>query len=372
MRRSITLAGLCLAVFLIMVGMGMAVVALPGKYLAVAGSSRNAGWLAAAFALAYALAQTPAGRLADRRGCRGVLVAGCLLMAAAAALYALAASPLQLFVGRFIQGAGEAPVWAAAAALLGRLYPEARGRALGLYNACFHLGLVAGPLAGASLGPDRGPLPFLLFSGLCVAAALLVRLTAAEPAPVPAPLPRPEACRDRADACEHVILNGAALYGAAYGLASTTLPVLLADQAGFGPADLGRFFFCTYLGLGAAQFAAGALSDRWGRPWFMAAGLLLAGAGLAGLALYPERAALPAAGALGLGLGSFAAASLALQQERTHEGRGAAACGRYYLAWGAGCFLGPLWVDLAGPVTGCLALAAACALAASLTLRRCV
>lgn len=372
MRRAITLAGLCLAVFLIMLGMGMAVVALPGKYLAVAGSSRNSGWLAAAFALAYALAQTPAGRLADRRGCRGVLAGGCLLMAAAAALYALAASPLQLFVGRFIQGAGEAPVWAAAAALLGRLYPEARGRALGLYNACFHLGLVAGPLAGAGLGPDRGPLPFLLFSGLCVAAALLVRLTAGEPAPAPAPLPRSGTCQGRADACESAILNGAALYGAAYGLASTTLPVLLADQAGFGPADLGRFFFCTFLGVGVAQFAAGALSDRWGRPWFMAAGLFLTGTGLAGLALYPERAALASAAALGLGLGGFAAASLALLHERAPQDRKAAACGRYYLVWGAGCFLGPLLVDQAGSLAGCLILAAACPVAAGLTLRRCL
>lgn len=371
MRRAISLAGLCLAVFLIMLGMGMAVVALPGKYLAVSGQPERSGWLAAAFALAYALAQAPAGRLADRRGCRGVLAGGCLLMAAAAVLYALAASPAQLCLGRFIQGAGEAPVWAAAAALLGRLYPEARGRALGLYNACFHLGLVAGPLVGAGLGPAGGPLPFLLFSGLCVAAALLVRLTAAEPAPCPAAGERPGERRARADACVRTALFGAGLYGAAYGLASTTLPVLLADRAGFGPADLGRFFFCTYLGLGAAQLAAGVLSDRWGRPWFMAAGLALAGIGLAGLALWPGRATLAAAGALGLGLGGFAAASLALLHERAPQGRGAAACGRYYLAWGAGCFLGPLLVDQAGSLAGCLALAAACLAAAGLTLRRC-
>jgi MFS family permease len=127
MGRYMPLVGLCLAVFLVMTGMGMAVSVLPDRYLEVSGAPRSAGWLASIFAVAYMLFQLPAGRLADRHGFRPTLAAGCLLIAASAALYALAASPAAIYLGRFIQGAGEAPVWAAAPALLGRLHPRRPG-----------------------------------------------------------------------------------------------------------------------------------------------------------------------------------------------------------------------------------------------------
>lgn len=373
MRRFIPLAGLCLAVFLIMTGMGMAVAALPQRFLQGDGTLGASGWLAAAFALAYMACQQPAGRLADRLGCRPVLTGGCLLMALAAAIYSQARDVTALLAGRFIQGAGEAPIWAAAPALLARLYPAAAGRALGLYNAAFHLGLMLGPVLAARGLAGTGDGPFLAFCGLSLAAAGLVRLALpqaeAPGAATAAVLEQRPAARPGAAAGLWPDLLGVPVFGAAYGLLVSCLPVHLALEWSGAQERMGRFFLCAYAGIAAAQLCAGALSDRCGRRGFMAGGMLLLAAGLAGFLPWPgAMPALPAATAVGLGAGTFAAASLALLHERCPDARRAEASGRYFLAWGSGYFAGPLLAGSLGLAAGAGALALAALVAAAAAL----
>ncbi|WP_461211575.1 MFS transporter [Desulfocurvus sp. DL9XJH121] len=370
MHSRFTLAGLCLAVFLVMAGMGVAAVALPERYLGVSGSVGASGWLASAFAAAYLLGQYPAGRWADGCGYRPVLVLGCLLIAAAALVFGAAPTTTAIYAGRFVQGLGEAPVWALAPALLGRLYPSMRGRVMGLYNAAFHLGLMLGPLLGARVAARAGLDPFGVFAGLSLAAALLVFL-AVRDAGHDAALPR----HGRSAAVSSValvrslgdVLCAASLYGAVYGLLVSCLPVHLAAEEGFGQERLGAFLFAAYAGIGAAQLGGGVLSDRFGRGWFMAAGLAAAGLGLHGAVA----SAWPLAGAasMGLGLGLFAVSSMALVNELAPQGGQGRASGLYFMAWGGGYFAGPLAVGAVGLPLGARALAA-CVLLLSLVLAR--
>ena len=362
MRRYVPMAGLCVAVFLAMTGMGMVVAALPEKYLLTGGDMRSAGWLSAIFALSYMACQYPVGRLADKLGARYVLATGFLLMAASAAVYALSRETWGLYAGRLLQGAGEAPVWAIAPALLGRLYPAIRGRALGFYNAAFHVGLMTGPLAGIWYVANLGGDPFAAFGWLClVATGLSLAVAGRSPR-------RDEASAQEAGASVPLaelwpIFASLPLGGAAYGLLTSTIPVNLSAEAGYSPDALGVFFFWVYAGIALSQGTAGRLSDRFGRMPFLVFGLVAMGLGLwvsleaaAGYGNAPFTL-------LGLGLGTFAVASLALVNDATPEACRGRTCGLYYLAWGCGYFAGPLASTVWGlrPVVGVLTACACCA-----------
>ncbi len=364
MRRYVPMAGLCLAVFLAMTGMGMVVAALPEKYLASGGDLRSAGWLSASFALAYMLCQYPAGRLADRLGARRVLAAGFALMAASAFAYVLARGNFGIYAGRFLQGAGEAPVWAIAPALLGRLYPTMRGRALGCYNAAFHLGLMAGPLAGVWYAARLGGDPFAAFGWLCLGAmGLTLAMAGAGSQNAASPTEQGVAGRPSLGGLWPV-LGTLPVAGAAYGLLTSSFPVHLAGEAGYGPKALGMFFFWVYAGIAVSQAVAGRLSDRFGRGPFIGSGLAAMGAGLWGSLNASLSLALAAFGLLGLGLGTFAVASLARVNDASPAGVRGRACGIYYLAWGTGYFAGPLCANAwglgatVGFLTACAALGA--------------
>ncbi|PKN06954.1 MAG: hypothetical protein CVU73_14000 [Deltaproteobacteria bacterium HGW-Deltaproteobacteria-8] len=363
MKRFIPLAGLCLAVFLIMTGMGMAVVALPSKFLASSGTLRSSGWLASCFALSYMLCQYPAGRLADRFGYREVLACGCLLMAIAAALMGFAETTGALYLGRFLQGAGEAPVWASAPALLARLYPGMKGRVMGMYNASFHLGLMLGPVMVAGHLVDDLRTPFLAFSGLCLVAMILVLLSLrntsfrpVEKQPRTRLLVRPGSMP---------VFCSVPVFGAIYGLLVSCFPVYLTTDAGFSPERLGLYYVSAYAGIAASQLASGALSDRYGRVRFMVGGLALLGCALIFSVLPPFTHVTLAVAAIGLGAGSFATASMAFLSETCDDDRKATVSGYYYLAWGSGYFAGPLLVDHFGVAAGSRALAL-CSLAMAL------
>lgn len=372
MREHVALYGLCLAVCWVMAGMGLAGAALPAKFLGSGGTAEQAGWLSVVYALACLACQYPAGRLADRIGGRIVLAVGFGLMALSALACREAASPLGLYGGRFLQGAGEAPVWSLAPALLGRRYPARRGWAMGLYNAAFHIGLMAGPALGAILAALDGFDPFLVFCWASMGAGSLAVISLSPrfaPTPVAASTPAADAwgqgkrCRVRQPcgaAALRLVGLAVPVYGAAYGLLTSSFPVAVA-ASGQGQAATATMLFCAYAGVAVWQAAAGSLSDRLGRKPFFVAGLValavgLAATGQAGGAPGPVAALL-----LGSGLGLFGSASLALWCEargRTGPGR---AAGLYFTAWGAGYCLGPLAANAAGPADTAIGLAVAAA-----------
>lgn len=356
MQRVLPLVGLCLAVFLAMVGMGMAGVALPQKYIDLSGSMRCAGWLSSFFAIAYMACQYPAGRLADRFGYRPVLTCGFLLMAGAAGVFSMADTTTAIYAGRFLQGAGEAPVWASAPALLGSLYPDNRGRAMGFYNASFHLGLMLGPIAGAWQAGSFGGNPFDVFAWLCIGAVVLVLLTVRA-----ASSPRPGLAKtnDMSSSVRSLwpVACCLPLFGAVYGLITSSIPIHLTTEEGFSQSQLGMFFFWLYSGVAIAQCVVGRLSDRYGRRSFMAGGLLGIAAGLLGLLAGPQLFYLTVTVLLGLGLGTFAVSSMALVNESVAQGNQATASGYYYLVWGSGYFAGPLLVNGVGLAAGATTLA---------------
>lgn len=152
----------------------------------------------AAFAVLYACAGLPLGRIADRLPRRNVIVAGVVIWSLATVACGLAQSFPTLFIARIWVGIGEAALAPAAISMIADLFPPARrGFAIGVFltgmvvggGAAVSIGgallsviqdgAVAGlPLVGA-LAPWRAVLVLVGFAGIPVAVAVA---TLAEPA----------------------------------------------------------------------------------------------------------------------------------------------------------------------------------------------
>ena len=278
------------------------------------------------------------GSLADRVGPRPVLLGGLLAFTVASGAFVLAGDPALVGVARLGQGAAAAAFSPAAGALVARLSPSARhGRAFGGYGAWKGLGYTLGPLLGGVL-ITLGGYP-LLFATLAV-LALAVAGWAAAAVPAVPPLPR---------ARQTVLglvrrLTQAGFVRPTLTLAGTTaalavgvgfLPVVGAGH-GLGPLVTGAAVSVLAACAAVAQPWAGRARDTGRLPERagMAAGLVLAGAGLALAPMLPGVAGvLVGAVAVGVGTGvatplGFAQLAAATPQERLGQTMGAAEVGR--------------------------------------------
>lgn len=354
------------AASLLMVGVGMIVALLPQRVLDLTGSLRNVGYAASFFAISYLIVQLPVGALADRFGVKPFLLLGYLLCCVSGLVFFSAGSAEVLFLGRFIQGAGEAPIWALGPALLSLAYPHAKGKMIGIYNAAIHAGLTIGSLIGiAFFAGAGGSYPFLLFSVLCCCGAVIVMLffQRAMPSTVITFAQAPR-LRELAMLLRHrepmLTLSGILLYGASYGVFTGVLPASLSMSGEFDSFDNGVFFALFYLAISISQLIVGPLSDRHDRHVYMVGGLVMAAIGLALLDLYTVPVIYLPLMLASFGLGVFCVSSMAYLNECVPDALKAAISSSYYLAWGTGYFLGPLLVglvaDTASPRVGNIVL----------------
>lgn len=348
MNAKRTIIGLFLSVFLMMIGVGMIVAVMPQRYIALSGSPSTVGSLAAAFALTYLLVQFEVGRLADRYGFKPFLIAGYYICAGAGICFYFGQEALALIAGRLIQGVGEAPVWSLAPAALALQNPSRPGRLIGGYNAVLHLGLATGPAAGLLIGrwmPEEAA--FAVYAILCFAGGTILAGTLSQEVGIRPPKTRRSSLAGilaqlAADRKPLATLFGAGLYGAGYGAFLTVIPVFLQLVKGYDLLGIGMFFSGFYIAIGTAALLTGHLTDRYGQPRIMVAGMLVAGVAIL---VAPALAGGVLASLLilsVLALGSFGVSSLAYLNQMAPIGLKGSYSGIYFLCWGLGMFCGPL------------------------------
>jgi ACS family glucarate transporter-like MFS transporter len=131
-------------------------------------SDTQFGWVLSAFALGYALFQTPAGLVADRFGARVALTTVVTLWSVFTALTGLARSYLPLLLYRFLFGAGEAGAYPTCAKAFYNWLPvEERGLAQGINFSGARLGAAfALPAVAWLVGAAGWRLSFYLLGGI--------------------------------------------------------------------------------------------------------------------------------------------------------------------------------------------------------------
>ncbi|KUO53507.1 MAG: MFS transporter [Desulfitibacter sp. BRH_c19] len=355
MFRNKTLIGLNLAVFLMMLGVGMIVAILPQKVIVLTGSGELVGILASAFALSYILFQLPIGNLSDKFGFKQFLIFGYILCTMTGLLFYFTKNVNIIFLGRLMQGIGEAPIWALAPALLSIKYPLIKGQIMGLYNASIHIGLTIGPILGIVFATLlSGNEVFLFYAIVCFLGSLVIYFMVddvnSDERGTIEPISFNKIVKIAANREILVTLLGITVYGAGYGIFLTVIPAFLITLKNFNEIHIGIFFSLFYAAISISQIITGPLSDRMGRKIFMLGGLVLA---LCGIIIFPILV-LPWISIVlfvaSLGLGVFYLSSMAFLNEAVPNSLKGTISGAYYLFWGIGMFFAPLIVGRASTV----------------------
>lgn len=164
------LAGL-LATLGACIGFGIFLTFLPLHAAGKGLDPAQVGLVFAAQALTNVVSRVPIGLLADRVERRVIVVAGLLALAAGLALIGAAGRLVPLLSWAVLLGTGMALTFTAIGALVAEAVPAPqRGLAMGMYNSCIYLGMMAGSsLLGVVIRAVGYPTGFLAGGGIALA-----------------------------------------------------------------------------------------------------------------------------------------------------------------------------------------------------------
>ncbi len=273
------------------------------------GGNIAVGLVIGAFSLSAFFLRPWAGRLADRRGRRILMVVGASLFALSVGGYLVATSIPVLVAMRLLTGAGEALFFVGAlAANVDLAPPERRGEAFSFASLALYVGIGAGPFIGEVVIEHVGfRAAWLVAIGLAaVAVALALRLPSMTPAGGEA------AAGSHRLVHRAGLLPGLVLLATIWGMAGFLAFVpLYALDLGMGGAGL---ILGLFSGIVVLIRSVGArIPDRLGAARATRVSLILSAAALAMVGLWRAPAGLIAGAAvLGVGVALFTPALFAL------------------------------------------------------------
>jgi MFS family permease len=362
------------------VGFGVVIPAIPLFAESFGVSDTAVGAVVSAFALMRFVSALGGGRLVDRFGERLILATGIGIVAVSTGLAGLAQSYSQLLILRGVGGVGSAMFTISATALLLRVVDGAhRGRAAGLFQSGFLIGIVIGPAFGGFLTDASIRLPFFVYAVTLVVAGAIgaVFLGSAtlraepprvlEPASTAGAADEPEshpavaagelAADDEVESTTLAQAWGSAAYRAAvavnfavgfalFGLRFTLVPLFVTKVMHQGAAWIGIGLVCSSVAQGAFILVASKVVDGRGRRPAMVLGSAIAGGALLAIAVVQTLPVfLVAMTVMGLGSAFISTAPAAVVGDVMH-GRGGRVVAVFQMASDAGSIIGPLAAGL--------------------------
>ena len=328
------------------------------------------------FGLVKAAGNFVAGRLADRFGRRGVLLAGWAVALPVPILIILAPSWGWVVFANVLLGINQGLAWSTTVNMkIDLVGPRRRGLALGLNEASGYLGVSAAAAVAGFLAASFGirPVPYLLAEGLAVCGLLLsffarettghVELESAGVMPTRSVrrLVLEVSFRDRtmSSACQAGMVNNLN-----DGMAWALLPLFFAAH-GLGLREIGLLAGTYPAVWGAGQLATGWISDYLGRKWLIVTGMLLQAVAIAGFVVIPGFASWIAESfALGAGTALVYPTLLAVIGDAARTPDRATSVGIYRLWRDSGYAVGAL---IAGTIADVAGFSAAIVTVAALT-----
>ncbi|AEV83002.1 putative transporter [Actinoplanes sp. SE50] len=239
----------------------------------------QAGTLAAASSLTYALMQVPSGLLADRFSPRVLFLTGLLGTNLLAAAFAVLTSYDMLLLNQAFSGFFRALVFAPGLLLISREFPDdRRATAMGLYVAGgFSSNILLSSTGPLLVGPLGWRLLFVLFAGAGLLALLLYRRAAGPAEPRPA-TDHPARIGDLPGLLRHrIVWLTAVIQFARLAVAqgfTFWLPTWLVVDRGQSLAAAGLVAAVGAALTAPSNYLGGYVSDRIGRPLLVISGSL--------------------------------------------------------------------------------------------------
>lgn len=242
------------------------------------GDNFAVGVVLGAFAIASLLMRPFAGRFADRRGRRIVLIVGAVITVGASFGHLAAGTIPLLVVMRLLLGVGEALFFVAALASATDLAPDhRRGEAISLISLSLYLALAIGPVIGEAVLGSIGFGAVWLAAGALALFAVLLTWFAPETLP---PASRSTAAGRQQLLHRRGIEPGLLLLCGVWGMGPffAFLP-LLADERGLGGA--GTFFGVFAIIVVGLRIVGAKLPDRIGAARLSGTALVVSAIGMA-------------------------------------------------------------------------------------------
>jgi MFS family permease len=339
-----SIGGVFTATFAAFLAVGAVLPVLPAYVHGPIGAGDVAvGVVVGALSITAIVCRPWAGRLADDRGRRPIVVAGATLMALGGALLFVRAGLPGLVISRLVLGTGEALVFTAGSAWVVDVAPvDRRAQSIGLFGLSVWGGLAAGPALGEALRAVGG------FEVVWAFAALAPLAGAAFAWRQPPTPPVPAATGRRPLIVREAIGPGIplALANAGYAVMAGFV-VLHLESHGSGHGAV--VFTAFAIAMVTTRLLLGGRPDAWGARRSATAAGLLETAGLALIAVAADwRLALAGAVVMGTGFALLYPALAAVVVDRAGEERRGAALGSLTAFFDAGFGLG-------GPLAGAAA-----------------
>ncbi len=305
------------------------------------------------------LVQPLAGRLADRRGRRILVIVGPLIVAASVASYTFVDTLAALALLRLVTGIGEGAVFVGAATVVTDVAPETRrGEAVSLYSLGVWGGLAIGPVVGETILSHGSYDAVWLAAAGCALGSALAGLSLRETRPATTEAPQSRLIHPAA------LAPGLVLIASAFGFAGFNAFVgLYARELGLSGA--GWVFFVYSAIVISIRIFGRRLPDRLGAKRASTAALALLAAGLLGIGLWQTPVGLY------VGTAVFAAgtalafpALLTLAVDRADVSERSSVIGTFSACIDVGFALGALSLGAVAAVTGYSGVFVAAALAA--------
>jgi MFS family permease len=316
------------------------------------------------------LIQPLAGRLADRRGRRVLVILGPLIAAGSVASYTLADTLLTLSLLRLATGVGEGMIFVGAATVINDLAPDARrGEAVSLYSLGVWGGLAMGPVLG-EITLSRGG-----YDAVWLAAASCSFLAAIAGMALPETRPSAVEVR-RSGRLLHpaAIGPGLVLVSSAFGFAGFNAFVALyaRDDLGLGGAGW-VFFLYSAIVIGIRIFGR-RLPDRLGAKQAAGTALVLLATGLLTIGLWNQPVGLFAGTAVfAAGTALAFPALMTLAVDRAEASERSSVIGTFSACIDVGFALGALTLGGVAAVSGyegVFVVGALCSLVGAIALAR--
>ena len=152
------LVAICVGYFMVILDAMVVNVALPALSKSLHTSTSGLQWIVDAYSLVFGALLLSAGALGDRRGAKAVLQTGMAVFSLSSVACGLASTTGLLIAARCAQGLGAALAVPASLSLLQAAYPDlaTRRRAFGIWGAVAGIAAGAGPVVGGALVSGLG------------------------------------------------------------------------------------------------------------------------------------------------------------------------------------------------------------------------
>jgi MFS family permease len=305
------------------------------------------------------LVQPLAGRLADRRGRRILVIVGPLIVAASVATYTFVDTLAVLVLLRLVTGIGEGMVFVGAATVVTDVAPEERrGEAVSLYSLGVWGGLAIGPVVGEAIHSHRSYDAVWFAAAGCALGSALAGVSLRETKPATAETPQSRLIHPAA------LAPGLVLIASALGFAGFNAFVALYARE-LGLSGAGWVFFVYSAIVISIRIFGRRLPDRLGAKRASGAALGLLAVGLLTIGLWQTPVGLY------LGTAVFAAgtalafpALLTLAVDRAEVSERSSVIGTFSACIDVGFALGALSLGAVASVTGYSGVFVAAAFAA--------